>query len=326
MADRENGDIPEGDEAGVGNNQQEFIANFVAAMQQMVRNQPAAMASATSTLHILQTIRKYDGSYSAAIWLEDFNQELETYELDSRWAIRNIDRVFEGTAATWWKSQRAVYLQKLNAVYGDNDEVYEALCEAMRTFFSEDSIRERARIENQNVKFSYNEDPVVYVARKVDVLTRMNPTMTQREQVMQLLLGLPENIRILVSPGDVDTVDKFASKLSQQLALHHRGVKQSSSDSRGQSSQASYRKVGMSGKGKNGKKKSSNANKPIQGLEIPDFTDEHKAQCVDEQGNRTCWHCRKRGHTVRSCFTLAREQGLSVPSSSKSQSSKGQGN
>ena len=299
-------------------NQADINAAIVASLQYIAANpvQGLNISSATSILHVLQTMRKFDGSYSAAIWLTDFDQERATYNLDDAWAIRNIDRVLEGTAATWWKSQRNGYLTRSNVQGANAATIYNELKASMNVFFSEDSIKERARIENEHVRFNFNDDPVQYVARKIDVLTRMNPSMTVKEQVMQLLIGLPNEVRMLVSPGDVDTVDKFSSKLSMQLALHRRSFNQSSGQPRTQPSQVQYRKVGVQ-RGKNSQRK-PNANKPIPGLTVPQFSDEHKANCVDADGNRVCWHCQKKGHTVRSCFKLAREQGIPIPNKENS--------
>jgi len=94
----------------------------------------------------------------------------------------------------------------------------------MKLFFSDESVKERARLSNESIKFALHMDPCEYVAKKVDCLVRMNPNMTDKEQIMHLLLGLPENIRLLVSPGDIDSVDKFTSKLAGQLALHRRSM------------------------------------------------------------------------------------------------------
>ena len=286
------------------------------------------VSSATATMHILQTMRKYDGSYSAEIWLQDFNQECTAYNLNAEWKIRNIDRVLEGTAATWWKSQRNNYVRQAAVQGAIHTAIFQAISDSMLVFFSADSIKERARLENEHIKFSYGEDPVAYVARKIDVLTRMNPTMGASEQVTQLLLGLPRYVLEKVSPGDVSTVDKFTSKLSSQLSLHrqefaeksrmNRGQSHTNEHSMGQSPQINYRKVGYaaskpSRQHNNGNSKKSDANKPIPGLEIPDFSDEHKASCVDAHGNRVCFFCKKKGHTVKSCYALAREQNIPIP-------------
>ena len=300
------------------------------------------VSSATATLHILQTMRKYDGSYSAEIWLQDFNQECTANNLNDEWKIRNIDRVLDGTAATWWKSQRNGYVRQAAVNGAVHADIFTTISDSMREFFSAVSIKERARLENEHVKFKYGDDPVAYVARKIDVLTRMNPTMGVSEQVTQLLLGLPRYILEKVSPGDVSTVDKFTSKLSSQLSLHrqefaeksrqYRGQTTVGDESTGQSPQINYRKVGYSqskpsrqhannyqGGSGNRQSKKSNVNKPIPGLEIPDFSDDHKASCVDADGNRVCFFCKKKGHTVKSCFALAREQGVPIPSNSKRQ-------
>ena len=316
----------------VGMDQDAINAAIAAALAHLTANPIAGIniSSATSTLHVLQTMRKYDGSYSAADWLGDFDQERSANNLNVTWAVRNIDRVLEGTAATWWKSQRGSYITRINDPAGVPATIYQDLSNSMKVFFSVDSIRERARIENEHVRFNFNDDPVGYVARKVDVLTRMNSTMPEREQVMHLLLGLPDQIRMLVSPGDVSTVDKFCSKLSMQLSLHKRALSQNSEDRRnssqnsGQRSQVFQRKVGFS-RDKTSQKKFY-GNRPIEGLEIPEFSDDHKASCVDEQGNRVCFYCKKRGHTVRACFKLAREQNLPIPSFGKKQGQSGSEN
>ena len=308
-------------QGGAVPNPNDMAAAMANAMGVVMRNMPGFnLASATTTLHMIQGMRKYDGSYSAELWLSDFDQERSQYGLDATWAIRNIDRILEGTASTWWKSQRAVYLRGLVAPNAVPNDVYRRLCDSMKTFFSDDSIKERARVENNHVKYNPSDDPVQYVARKVDVLVRMNPLMSPKEQVMHLLLGLPDDIRRLVSPGDVDTVDKFSYKLSQQLALHRWVASQSSGDSKNPNGamSSSYRGVKVN---KGGQKKSS-PNKPIPGLNIPTYDDDHKAKCVDEDGNRTCFHCQKKGHTVRACFKLAREQNVPIPGQSGKKSAK----
>ena len=212
----------------------DFATAMAAAMGVVMQNIPGFNNnSATAVLHMIQSIRKFDGSYNPELWLQDFDQERLQYGLDSSWAIRNIDRVLEGTASTWWKSQRPAYLNGLVAPNAVPDDIYRRLCDSMKSFFNNDAIREKARIENSRVKFTYADDPVQYVAKKVDLLIRMDPNMNNREQVRHLLLGLPDDIRGLVSPGDVDSVDKFSVKLSQQLSLHRMATRTNSSNQNG---------------------------------------------------------------------------------------------
>ena len=78
---------------------------------------------------------------------------------------------------------------------------------------------------------------------------------------------------------------------------------------------------GKSGNFKSKPSRKVSMNKPIPGLVIPDFSDQHKAESVDDQGNRVCFYCRKKGHTVRACFKLAAEQNIEIPRLQRKQSS-----
>lgn len=294
--------------------QDQLNAAVQAAIQYVTANPVAGVniSQASSTFHMLQTIRKFDGSYSAAIWIADFDQERTTYTLNETWAIRNLDRVLSGTAATWWKSRRASYVARCVNANPDPDVAYKEVCDAMKLFFSEESVKERARLSNEGIKFAPHMDPCEYVAKKVDCLVKMNPNMPPKEQVMHLLVGLPENIRLLVSPGDVDSVDKFTSKLTTQLALHRRSLESGQSSSR-----PDFR---ISGTFSSKSRQSKGKKKPmtsIPGLTLPFYSDEEKAASVDAEGNRLCLNCKKKGHKVNTCFALARKQGIEIPGLSK---------
>ena len=83
-----------------------------AALEFLAQNpiQGVNVAPAVNVYHMLQTFRKYNGSYAATHWLRDFNRERTTYNLDATWAIHNLDRVLEDTPLIWWNARKADYL------------------------------------------------------------------------------------------------------------------------------------------------------------------------------------------------------------------------
>ena len=89
-----------------------------------------------------------------------------------------------------------------------------------------------------------------------------------------------------------------------QISMQKMVASQNSSEFRGDSSEVKV--------GKHGQKKSM-SNRPIPGLNIPSYDNDHKSKCIDEKGSRVCYHFRRKGHTVRTCFRLAKEQGSPIP-------------
>ena len=200
-----------------------------AAVEFIMQNpiQGMNVAPAVNTFHMLQTFRKYDGSYAASNWLRDFNRERIAYHLDATWCIHNLDRVLQGTPLIWWNAKKGVYLNLLNVVGAVPDNVWTQVENNLRQFFNEANIRNKARSELHTIQFVIGSDPMEYVAKKTECIMRLNPTMEVEEQVRHLLLGLPEQLRALVSPSDINTVDAFFRKLSQQVTLHRKTLEKS---------------------------------------------------------------------------------------------------
>ena len=292
-------------------------AAVAAAVRYMAQNPIAGVNGnlAVNNFHIFQNMTKYKGDYNANIWLEEFNHERQTYNLDASWAIRNLEKVLEDTPKLWWLSQKSPFITRLAAAGADAGAIWTDVENAVRGFFSETNIKERARAENITIRFSVGQDPTDYVARKLDCLSRVDANMTMDDKIRHLLMGLPENLRALVSPGDINTVEAFFRQLSRQLSINKKMLSRSH---RGTEKPESFKFRSMR------TKNSGNANSPkktmqkIPGLEIPRYSDEHRRACVDNDGKRLCWHCRKPGHRVMMCYTLAREQGLEVPAGQSS--------
>ena len=196
------------------------------------------------------------------------------------------------------------------------NDIWTEVENSLRQFFNESNIRDRARTELNTIRFAIGQDPMEYVARKTECMMRYNPNMEVEDQIKNLLLGLPENLRALVSPSDINTVDQFFRKLSQQVHLHRRKLERSVGfqsqgpvdDIQGRNFRAFQTRGGPAGRTAQG-----NRPRGIPGLQIPTFSEEHKAQCITQDGTYLCWFCRRPGHSVRSCRTLAREQNIEVP-------------
>lgn len=262
------------------------------------------VAQATNVYHMLQTFRKYSGAYAATQWLRDFERERTAYNLDSTWCIQNLDRVLEGTPLTWWNSRKVDYFNRLGANNAVPDDIWTQVQENLRAFFSEVNIKDKARLELSTIKYAIGQDPMDYVARKVECMMRYNPNMEIDEQIKNLLLGLPEQLRALVSPADLNSVDQFFRKLSQQVSLHRKNLEQSQGTSR------NFQAVAQ----RDNRPRGNQRVRPrrIPGLRVPQYSDEHKAACIDQQGRRLCWHCKRPNHVVFMFYELARAQNINV--------------
>ena len=293
-----------------------------AAVEFIIQNpvQGINMAPAVNIYHMLQTLRKYNGSYAATHWLRDFNRERVTYNLDATWAVQNLDRVLEATPLVWWNARKADFLNRLAVQGAVPNDIWTEVENSLRQFFNESNIRDRARTELNTIRFAIGQDPMDYVARKTECMMRYNPNMEVEDQIKNLLLGLPENLRALVSPSDINTVDQFFRKLSQQVHLHRRKLERSvgfQSQGPANDMQARDFRAFQSRGAPVGRAGQTNRPRGIHGLQIPTFSEEHKAQCVTQDGTYLCWYCKRPGHSVRLCRTLAREQNIEVPNGNR---------
>ena len=273
------------------------------------------IAPAMNEYHIIQNLPKYNGDYPALDWLDEFNFERGGYQLDEAWAIRNLHRVLEGTPKTWWVSQKAAYLRQLGRDDADPVVLWGEISLALRGFFSNSNIKEKAKTENFSIKFTIGQDPMEYVAKKIDCLNRMNPDMELEEKIKNLLLGLPDNLRALVSPANIASIDEFFRQLSRQLSVNKRILSKSTrSDKTGS---FAYRAVKARNTSNfNTQNRERKRMQRIPGLKVPKYEEEHRMQCVDSEGRKLCWHCKKPGHFVFMCYKLAQEQGLEIPANS----------
>ena len=287
--------------------------NAAAAAAPAVQNQ---IAPALNEFHIVQSLPRYDGSFPAADWLEEYNYERTAQNLGEAWAIRNLHRVLDGTPKTWWMSQKVSYLRRLVQANANAADLWNEITLALRGFFSQTNIKEKAKIENLHIRFSIGQDPMEYVAKKIDCLNRLDPEMEIEERIKNLLLGLPDNLRALVSPANMNSIDEFFRQLSRQLNVNKKLLTKSSRSDK--NSSFSFRAVKtQNASHANYQNKDRRKMQRIPGLQVPRYSDEHRRQCIDNEGKRLCWHCSKPGHYVFMCYKLANEQGLEIPSFSR---------
>ena len=293
------------------------------AQAQNAGNAAAAQNPAVNDYHIIQNMPKYSGGFPAQDWLDEFNYERQVYNRDTTWTIRNLHRVLEDTPRTWWLSQKAGYLRRLAQQGADANALWDEVMLALRGFFSTNNIKEKAKAENISIKFAVGQDPMEYVAKKIDCLSRIDPDMEMEDKIKNLLLGLPENLRALVSPADMNSIDAFFRQLTRQLNINKKILSKPSKSSerqesfslRGMSSRTFRSQTSQSRPRQNSPRKMQR----IPGLKVPRYDDEHRRQCVDDEGKKLCWHCKRPGHFVFMCYKLAQEQGLQIPTRNNNQ-------
>ena len=290
------------------------VAQNVNPVPPVVQN---LIAPAMNEFHIIQNLPKYNGDYSAEDWLNEFEYERGVNNLDQAWAIRNLHRILEGTPKTWWLSQKPAYLRRLVRPGANAVDIWNEIGLALRGFFSARNIKEKAKTENFSIKFNIGQDPMEYVAKKIDCLNRMDPEMEIEDKVKNLLLGLPDNLRALVSPANMNSIDEFFRQLSRQLSVNKKLLTKTSRSDKDES--FSFRAMkAKSNSHANYQNNNRRRLSRIPGIRVPKYDEEHRRQCIDNEGEKLCWHCKKPGHFVFTCFKLAQEQGIEIPSNVRS--------
>jgi hypothetical protein len=136
--------------------------------------------------------------------------------------LRNLDRILEGNARSWWQSH--ILNNVDNFVPAAAVPVWRNVRGALVDFFGDEAAKEIAKDKNKRLKFRVGEDPQNFVAKKMELIRTIHPEISESRIVEKLLKDLPEDIAInmTVSCGAGATVQRFLFHLRRIVEVEER--------------------------------------------------------------------------------------------------------
>jgi len=240
---------------------------------------------------IVKGMRTFNGSStSSEQWLARFETECNNAQLDEKWVIENLDRVLTDKAHSWWAGVSRRYENGLTAENSVNRWVN--LKQVMNASFGRVALKEQAKLQAKQLRFSGEGDPQDYVYKKLEILALIDPNMSQEEKLVYLEAGLPKDIARMMSlaTDDGTTPEQFVKRLRKYLKVEQ------ATERHDKSSTSSH---------------SGNYNPRFNKVHNKRYENRGRNQTVENNisqgsnnrtgGERVCYNCRKPGHFARNC-------------------------
>ena len=110
---------------------------------------------------IFDSIPKFDGSTLGFDWLDTFNDVCEYFDLTPHWKIKNVERVLEGRAATWWAGRKLDF--KSNLTQENSICKFALFSQLFTSYFNQAEIRSQAKLDLLKISYTLIENPSDYV-------------------------------------------------------------------------------------------------------------------------------------------------------------------
>jgi Zinc knuckle len=158
----------------------------------------------------------YDGKSSSRLWLQQYKASLREYGYDEKFAIMQIHNFMKVPEVIPWYD--GVKNQLGERLYG-NDPDYEELWEEFQTefqsFFNEKNMKSNAHRELKALRYDSFAAPKNYVAKKKEILTRINPRISEEDITRKILDGLPSHIRLALVAAPTETTNELLQVLEK---------------------------------------------------------------------------------------------------------------
>ena len=192
---------------------------------------PVVNPNARVPIHeVIQQLRKYDGQSDAREFFNCFKYDITSYGLSFEWAIRNFDRVLQDNAESWWMAKWPSVETDLSSC--DNADEFEHLFSVIErefySFFDNSAQESTYRRRNKQITFKLGECPTRFVTEKLKVLRLIDPEVRERKKVVQIIKGLPYNLRQTMTLQSIDSVQELLVKLRNLAEIHEEHVNSSS--------------------------------------------------------------------------------------------------
>ena len=182
---------------------------------------PAIPPIPTQPLKLLPHLRKYDGTTNSLEYITRLTTDLDLYKIPYSWMLANFDRVFEKQALAWYNSiypQYAIYTAP--DIY--EDWVLERFQREFLAFFNDEGLLQTYKQQNRAIRFSPQDDPQEYVTKKLQALRNINPDMSEKKKVDNLLKGLPNFLQLTFVGSTLDSTTTFLSQLRKYSEIQNR--------------------------------------------------------------------------------------------------------
>jgi len=93
----------------------------------------------------------------------------------------------------------------------------------MNISFGRTALKEHAKLQAKQLKFSLDSDPQEYVYRKLELLALIDPNMSQEGKLVRLEADLPKNIKGNIIKGNGSTAENNESYESYNPRFHKMG-------------------------------------------------------------------------------------------------------
>jgi len=233
---------------------------------------------------LIKGIRKFNGSdISSEQWLTKFEGELAVAALSERWAIQNLDRVLVDKAKSWWAGVSQRHEEGLT----DANMVarWVVVKQEMNASFGRNALKEQAKLQAKQLKFNVDGDPQEYVYKKIELLSLINPQMSQEDKLVYLEAGLPRNIARMMSLH-YRTTEQFVKRLKKYLRVESSYSSQSKTNSYNSDTKSFH---------------TGNFNPRFNQMNKSNDRSRTNSQTNNRKETRTCFTCNEVGHLSRNC-------------------------
>jgi len=248
---------------------------------------------------IFDSIPKFDGSTLGFDWLDTFNDVCEYFDLTPHWKIKNVERVLEGRAATWWAGRKLDF--KSNLTQENSICKFALFSQLFTSYFNQAEIRSQAKLDLLKISYTSTANPSDYVNQKLALIATMDPNMSNPKKLKYLMLGLPSQVHnIMISSLNPDsTPTEFETKLKfvkQQLLSQNPALTVPPSTP----NPADYYK--------------NNPPPPVQPssqlMPLIPITTPTPSRGPPNPNTTPCWYCGHPRHTMRRCVKHAKDFNL----------------
>jgi hypothetical protein len=173
-----------------------------------------------SLIQLIEGFRKYNGTTSAERWIKQFEDDLKTQNLTFKWALQNLDRIFEGNAKSWWDSLD-FHNNDLPQSNGEAFIIWSDIRSQFINFFGDKAAKEAAKLQNKSLFFKFGQDPQTFVTRKIELLKLINPSISTEKIIEKLTKSLPDSfiLPMTMACGDGCSIDLFLKHLRKILEI-----------------------------------------------------------------------------------------------------------